>query len=157
MEIEITEGVFLDKSIASQDSLTWLRERGIKVALDDFGTGFSSLNYLIDFPVDKIKIDRAFIAGFLERRQSRAVVDAILMLARELDIRVVAEGVETVDQALALKLRRCDDLQGFLICRPQPAAEIARLLVELPDRLRVTVPALLESSLAAALALKRSA
>ncbi len=157
LEIEITEGVFLDKGHASLDALTWLRERGIKVALDDFGTGFSSLNYLVDFPVDKIKIDRSFVTGLITSHKSRAVVDAILTLARQLGIRVVAEGVETTEQALALKLRRCDDLQGFLISRPQPADAVARLLVDLPGALRTRVPALLESSLAAALAMKRSA
>ena len=79
------------------------------------------------------------------------------MLARNLRLRVVAEGVETVEQALALKLRRCDDLQGYLICRPQPAVAVDRLLAELPANLRASVPALLESSLAAALVMKRSA
>ena len=157
LEIEITEGVFLDRANASLEALTWLRERGIKVALDDFGTGFSSLNYLVNFPVDTIKIDRTFVTGLVSSAKSRAVVDAILMLARNLGLRVVAEGVETTEQALALKLRRCDDLQGYLICRPQPAGEIDRLLADLPTRLRATVPALLESSLAAALAMKRSA
>ena len=157
LEIEITEGVFLDRSGASLDALTWLRERGIKVALDDFGTGFSSLSYLVDFPVDKIKIDRSFVAGLVDSHQSRAVVDAILTLARTLGMRVVAEGVETTEQALALKLRRCDDLQGYLISRPQPAEAVGRMLVDLPGALRARVPALLESSLAAALAMKRSA
>ncbi len=157
LEIEITEGVFLDASGASLDALTWLRERGIKVAIDDFGTGFSSLSYLVDFPVDKLKIDRSFVTGLLASPQSSAVVDAILTLARALGIRVVAEGVETAEQALALKLRRCDDLQGFLISRPQPADAIGRLLVDLPGALRSRVPALLESSLAAALVMKRSA
>ena len=157
LEIEITEGVFLDTSRASLDALTWLRERGIKVALDDFGTGFSSLSYLVDFPVDKIKIDRSFVAGLLASHQSRAVVDAILTLARTLGMRVVAEGVETADQALALKLRRCDDLQGYVIGRPQPADAIGRLLVDQPGALRSRVPALLESSLAAALVMKRTA
>ena len=125
LEIEITEGIFLDKTTASLDAVVWLRERGIKVALDDFGTGFSSLSYLVSFPVDKIKIDRSFVTGLLESPQSRAVVDAILLLARTLGIRVVAEGVETVEQALALKLRRCDDLQGYLISKAQPNDEIA--------------------------------
>ena len=157
LEIEITEGVFLDASGASPDALTWLRERGIKVALDDFGTGFSSLSYLIDFPVDKLKIDRSFVVALLASHQSSAIVDAILTLARTLGIRVVAEGVETAEQALALKLRRCDDLQGYLISRPQPADAVGRLLVDLPGELRSRVPALLESSLAAALMLKRSA
>ena len=157
LEIEITEGVFLDTSRASLEALTWLRERGIKVALDDFGTGFSSLSYLIDFPVDKIKIDRSFVAGLIANHKSRAVVDAILTLARTLGVRVVAEGVETAEQALALKLRRCDDLQGYLISRPQPADAVAGLLIGLPGALRARVPALLESALAAALAMKRSA
>ena len=157
LEIEITEGVFLDASGASLDALTWLRERGIKVAIDDFGTGFSSLSYLVNFPVDKIKIDRSFVTGLIASHQSRAVVDAILTLARTLGMRVVAEGVETAEQALALKLRRCDDLQGFLISKPQPADAIGRLLLDLPGALRSRVPALLESSLAAALVMKRSA
>ena len=157
LEVEITEGVFLDSSRVSLESLTWLRERGIKVALDDFGTGFSSLSYLIDFPVDKIKIDRSFVSGMVANPKSRAVVDAILTLARTLGVRVVAEGVETAEQALALKLRRCDDLQGYLISRPKPADAVAGLLADLPGALRARVPALLESALAAALAMKRTA
>ena len=157
LEIEITESVFLDTSRTSLEALTWLRERGIKVALDDFGTGFSSLSYLIDFPVDKIKIDRSFVSGMVANHKSRAVVDAILTLARTLGVRVVAEGVETAEQALALKLRRCDDLQGYLISRPQSADAVAGLLIGLPGALRARVPALLESALAAALAMKRTA
>ena len=132
LEIEITEGVFLEQSASALDNLHALRRRGIRIALDDFGTGYSSLNYLVNFPVDKIKIDRSFVTDFVTRHENRAIIDAILTLARELSIRVTAEGVETIEQALALKTRRCDDIQGYLLSRPRPVSEVPEMLSSVP-------------------------
>ena len=130
LEIEITEGVFLDDCAAALENLHALRRHHVKVALDDFGTGYSSMNYLINFPVDKIKIDRSFVQDFVSRHENRAIIDAILTLARELSIRVTAEGVETIEQALALKARRCDDIQGFLLSKPRPVADVPAMLAD---------------------------
>ncbi len=141
LEIEITEGVFLEDCDAALENLHALRKRGIRIALDDFGTGYSSLNYLINFPVDKIKIDRTFVRDFLSRNENRAIIDAILTLARELSIKVTAEGVETVDQAIALRARRCDDIQGYLLGVPKPASAVADTIETIPIVYRELLPA----------------
>ena len=141
LEIEITEGVFLEDCDAALENLHALRKRGIRIALDDFGTGYSSLNYLINFPVDKIKIDRSFVRDFLSRNENRAIIDAILTLARELSIKVTAEGVETVDQAVALRTRRCDDIQGYLLGVPKPASAVAETIESIPVVYRDLLPA----------------
>ena len=141
LEIEITEGVFLEDCDAALENLHALRKRGIRIALDDFGTGYSSLNYLINFPVDKIKIDRTFVRDFLSRNENRAIIDAILTLARELSIKVTAEGVETVDQAIALRARRCDDVQGYLLGVPKPASAVAETIETIPIVYRDLLPA----------------
>ena len=141
LEIEITEGVFLEDCDAALENLHALRKRGIRIALDDFGTGYSSLNYLISFPVDKIKIDRSFVRDFLSRNENRAIIDAILTLARELSIKVTAEGVETVDQAVALRARRCDDIQGYLLGVPKPASAVAETIESIPAVYRDLLPA----------------
>ncbi len=156
LEVEVTEGVFLDTSATAIDNLHALRKFGVRIALDDFGTGYSSLSYLIDFPVDKIKIDRSFVRH-LDRKANRAVVDAILALARRLSIRVTAEGVETAEQALALKLRRCDDIQGYLLGRPQPAEAVEAMLTGVPTAFRRIIPEHLETPLGFALAMKKQA
>ncbi len=155
LEIEVTEGVFLGDSTTASAHLTALRERGIRVALDDFGTGYSSLSYLTRFPVDKIKIDRSFVQN-LARLEDQAIVEAILTLARRLSIRVTAEGVETAEQALALKTRRCDELQGYLLSKPRPNADVPAMLSSAPAALRDAMPAGADSPLALALR-KRSA
>ncbi len=154
LEIEVTEGVFLGRSSRALAHLTALRESGITVALDDFGTGYSSLSYLTQFPVDKIKIDRAFVQN-IDRLADQAIVEAILTLARRLSIKVTAEGVETAEQALALRARRCDDVQGYLLSRPRPAAEVPAMLAEASAALLASVPRVTESPLALALALRR--
>ncbi len=156
LEIEVTEGVFLGHSERTLEHLTALRESGIRIALDDFGTGYSSLSYLTEFPVDKIKIDRSFVQN-IHRLADQAIVEAILTLARRLSIKVTAEGVETVEQALALKTRRCDDIQGYLLSRPRPAADVPAMLAEAPAALQATMPIVSESPLALALAMRRKA
>ena len=93
---------------------------------DLFGTGYSSLNYLNRFPIDRLKIDRSFVLGMLEDSTHLAVIHAVIGLGHTLGLTVVAEGVETAEQAQALTLARCDELQGFLYGRPMPADELAR-------------------------------
>ena len=107
----------------------------MRIALDDFGTGFSSLSYLTRFPVDKIKIDRAFVRDLGRRREGQAVIDAIMVIARNLGIEVTAEGVETREQADLLRLKRCDNAQGFLYSPARPPQDLADLLVRIPLRL----------------------
>ena len=154
LEVEVTEGVFLDHSATALAHLTALRERGVRIALDDFGTGYSSLSYLTNFPVDKIKIDKSFVQN-LGRLEDQAIVEAILTLARRLSIKVTAEGVESAEQALALRVRRCDDIQGHLLSSARPAAEVPAMIEEAPAALRAAIPVGNESPLALALAIKK--
>ncbi len=133
LEIEVTESIFLDDPSASLSTLKELLDFGVTLALDDFGTGFSSLSYLQSFPFDRIKIDRAFIAGLPDKKESRAIVRAICRLARSLDMQVTAEGVETEEQLNQARILGCSEMQGFLLSPPLPAAEL-RKLVDAPPR-----------------------
>jgi len=142
LELEITESVFFEMNATTIANLSELRALGIRVALDDFGTGYSSLSYLIRLPVDKIKIDRSFIKEMGTRPECRAIIEAILTLARKLSITVTAEGVETVEQAMMLKASRCDDIQGFLFSPGRPADAIADLIADLPVRFGELFPIL---------------
>ena len=100
-----------------------MRALGPKVSIDDFGTGYSSLSYLRQYPIDELKIDRSFLSGLPADRGNRAIVEAIVRLAHGLHLRVVAEGVETVPQIEFLRSVRCDQMQGFLVCKGVPITE----------------------------------
>jgi EAL domain-containing protein (putative c-di-GMP-specific phosphodiesterase class I) len=108
----------LDEGAASRN-LQQLRDAGFRIALDDFGTGYSSLSYLRQLAVDKIKIDRSFVADLQHSRDARAIVAAIVTLGRAIGLTVSAEGVETVAQMEILLAAGCDQLQGFLFGTPQ--------------------------------------
>jgi EAL domain-containing protein (putative c-di-GMP-specific phosphodiesterase class I) len=105
-----------------------LRSRGVRIALDDFGTGYSSLAYLSKLPLDTLKIDRGFVKGMTANAGDTTIVSTIISLAQALRLKVVAEGVETEEQAQLLRLLRCDQVQGYLFSRPLPAADIENLL-----------------------------
>lgn len=122
LELEITESVIMEDVQHSIASLRAIREMGVSIAIDDFGTGFSSLGYLSRLPADKIKIDRSFTTGMTAGADGLALVSGIISLAHSFNLSVVAEGVETQEQARLLKLLKCDEQQGFLYSRPLPAA-----------------------------------
>ena len=124
LELEITETVLMQDQEACLAQLHRLRALGVRIALDDFGTGYSSLNYLRSFPFDKIKIDRCFIEDVCEGGESGAIVEAVLDLAARLNMQTIAEGVEDADQLDALRLRGCTQVQGYLISKALPAAEL---------------------------------
>jgi EAL domain-containing protein (putative c-di-GMP-specific phosphodiesterase class I) len=105
-----------------------LQALGIKLALDDFGTGYSSLSYLQRFRFDKLKIDRGFVAPLGIAPNSQAMVQAIVALGRALDLGLLAEGVETEEQRVLLRLAGCQEMQGFLFARPAPAEALDALL-----------------------------
>lgn len=128
IDLEITESVFVDDLAGSIDKLRAARECGMAVVIDDFGTGYSSLSYLSRLPIDGLKIDRSFVERMVEEPQSTAIVTTIISLAHALDLKVVAEGVETVQQAQFLRLLRCDQIQGYLFSKPLPAEGIPELL-----------------------------
>ncbi len=122
--IEITESIFLEHKSSNLETLESIRKLGVRFAMDDLGSGYSSLTYLLSFPFDKIKIDQRFIAGLPGRRESRAIVRALADLARELNIRAVAEGVETVAQMEEARALGCTDVQGHFISVPLPADQV---------------------------------
>lgn len=128
IELEVTEGVFIEDDGRVQKAITQLREAGFRIALDDFGTGYSSLSYLQKFAVDKIKIDRSFVANIGEGVDSTAIVNAVVTLGRSMGLTVNAEGVETPQQRDFLRAAGCDELQGFLFSKAVPAEEITTRL-----------------------------
>ncbi|WP_277981401.1 EAL domain-containing protein [Sphingomonas phyllosphaerae] len=131
LELEVTETVFLGRGADSVGgTLAAFHRAGVTVALDDFGTGYASLKHLREFPVDVIKIDRSFIADLLKDSGDAAIVNAVLGLANQLQIAVVAEGVETPEQAAYLLARNCGHAQGYLFGRPMPADAAEALLTQ---------------------------
>jgi predicted signal transduction protein with EAL and GGDEF domain len=120
LELEVTEGLLLDNTEQAIDTLAELRALGISIAIDDFGTGYSSLSYLKRLPVDKIKIDKAFIRDLMADTRDAAIVDSIITMAHNLGMEVVAEGVETEAQHQFLLEHGCDSFQGFFFARPMP-------------------------------------
>jgi len=125
LELEITESVIMADIPLSTTSLASIRALGVSIAIDDFGTGFSSLSYLSRLPIDAIKIDRSFITEMTKGPTGLALVSTIIQLAQALELRVVAEGVESEAQAQLLRLLRCDDMQGFLVSAALPADAFA--------------------------------
>ncbi len=125
LELEITESVLIDDDQRARLILGHLKTLGLRIALDDFGTGYSSLSYLSRYPFDVIKIDRSFVSSLGTEETADAIVRTIIDLGSGLGMRVVAEGVETVDQARYLSVAGCDELQGYLLGRPQPLDSIA--------------------------------
>ncbi|TWB14006.1 PAS domain S-box-containing protein/diguanylate cyclase (GGDEF)-like protein [Nitrospirillum amazonense] len=128
LDLEITESVLMRDIQACIPKIAALREMGVQVYIDDFGTGYSSLAYIARLPLTALKIDRAFVSSIDASSEDTTIVSTIIQLAHSLGLRVVAEGVETADQAKLLRLLRCDEMQGFLISRPVPALEIESLL-----------------------------
>jgi EAL domain-containing protein (putative c-di-GMP-specific phosphodiesterase class I) len=128
LDIEITEGVLLEKTEEVIGKLHKIRCMGVGVAIDDFGTGYSSLRYLAHLPIDTLKIDRSFIIAMTDEADDMAIVSSIIALAHGLDLNVVAEGVETDEQRKLLRLLRCDQMQGYLFSPPVPKDKLEELL-----------------------------
>jgi EAL domain-containing protein (putative c-di-GMP-specific phosphodiesterase class I) len=128
LELELTESVLMRRAELTTSTLLTLREKGIQVAVDDFGTGYSSLSYLRKFPLDALKIDRSFVSQITTIPDEMTIVRAIISMGRSLNLRVIAEGVETHDQLDFLKLHQCDEAQGYYFSPPLPPQEFARLL-----------------------------
>ncbi|HEY2819199.1 MAG TPA: EAL domain-containing protein, partial [Casimicrobiaceae bacterium] len=126
--IEITESVIMEDIDATVAKLRAIRDMGLNIAIDDFGTGYSSLSYLAKLPVHSLKIDRTFIIAMADDPDTLMLVSTIVSLAHSLRLKVVAEGVETEDQAKILGLLRCDRMQGYLISKPVPESELQEIL-----------------------------
>lgn len=130
LQIEITESVIMDDIKTNIEKLNLIRDMGIEVAIDDFGTGYSSLSYIAKLPVNVLKIDRAFIIDMNTNPDNLSIVSAIISLAHSLHLRVVAEGVETVEQAELLRRLRCEEMQGYLFSPAVTEAKIIEFLRE---------------------------
>lgn len=130
LELEITEGVLLSGHSYVDKVLTGITQLGIKMAMDDFGTGYSSLSYLRTYPFDVLKIDRSFINEINKTVKSKALINAIISMSHALNLKVVAEGIETVQQFTQLKILNCDYGQGYLFSKPVSAQKMSILLQE---------------------------
>jgi diguanylate cyclase (GGDEF)-like protein len=128
LAVELTESMLMDGADQNIQVLGALRELGVRVSMDDFGTGYSSLTYLSRFPVDELKIDRSFVSGTPQDRNSAAIVTAVIAMAKALGLEVVAEGVETEEQYRFLEQAGCDISQGYYCSRPVPPEPFADLL-----------------------------
>ncbi len=134
LEVELTESVLMKHAAATATILQALRKSGIQVAVDDFGTGYSSLSYLQKFPVDAVKIDQSFIRQISTAGADTTIVKAVIGMARGLRLRVIAEGVETLEEVAFLRAYRCEEAQGYYFSRPMPAQQFAMLLKNgIPD------------------------
>ncbi len=130
LEIELTESAIMNNGEDAVTTLSELAALGISIAIDDFGTGYSSLSYLKRFPVDRLKIDRSFVADIGTSGGNETITSAIIALAHSLELQVIAEGVETAAQLDFLVARDCDEMQGFFFSPPLPAGEIPALLLK---------------------------
>jgi diguanylate cyclase len=128
LELELTESAVMTNPEESTAILEELSRMGVMVSVDDFGTGYSSMSYLRRFPIDKLKIDRGFVKDLMTRADDASIVQAIISLAHSLRLKVVAEGVETLEQLASLKSMGCDQYQGFHFSPPLPAADLGALM-----------------------------
>ncbi|HEY0307783.1 MAG TPA: bifunctional diguanylate cyclase/phosphodiesterase [Acidobacteriaceae bacterium] len=129
LEIEITENALMDELPSTMETLARLRSLGVTLAIDDFGTGFSSMSYILRHNIDRLKIDRTFISDSTVSAHSAVVTISIISLAHGLGIKVIAEGVETIDQVNMLVEAGCDDVQGYLFSRPVPPESLRAVLI----------------------------
>ena len=141
LELELTETLLMEDNQHSQQTIARLKKLGVTIALDDFGVGYSSLSYLKQFTLDTLKVDRAFTSEMLTSAQSEAIVRATFDIARALNLRTVAEGVETRPQANFLAELGCDVLQGFYFAKPMPADKLLAFATAAPIHLLVRQPA----------------
>jgi len=124
LELEITESVLVERTDQALNLLHKISSLGVRIAIDDFGTGYSSLNYLKNFPIDRLKIDRSFLVDILHEPDNAAIVETIIAMSRNMGLHVIAEGVETHDQAVFLSDRNCSQMQGFLFSKPVVPSQI---------------------------------
>jgi EAL domain-containing protein (putative c-di-GMP-specific phosphodiesterase class I) len=128
LELELTESVLMTRPESTESILKALRARGVRVAVDDFGTGYSSLSYLRRFPIDALKIDQSFIRQITSAPTETTIVTAVIGMGRSLNLRIVAEGVETEEEVAFLQAHQCDEAQGYYFSRPVVAEQFAKLL-----------------------------
>jgi EAL domain-containing protein (putative c-di-GMP-specific phosphodiesterase class I) len=128
LELELTESLIMqdvDQAVATMEELERL---GVQLSIDDFGTGYSSLSALKTFPVARLKIDKSFIKGLPGDKDDRAVATAVISLGQKLNLKVIAEGVETAEQVAFLRENNCDEIQGYHLSRPMPPGEVEKFI-----------------------------
>jgi len=130
LELELTESLLMRNVEQVIKTLAELRQLGVRLSVDDFGTGYSSLSYLKQFPLDSVKVDRAFVQDITADPDDASITRAVITMAHQLKLKVVAEGVETEGQLALLIANQCDEIQGYFFSRPVPAAEMERMLTE---------------------------
>ncbi|MCA8979116.1 MAG: EAL domain-containing protein [Planctomycetes bacterium] len=128
LELEVTESMLMQDLHQTIDTLRRLKAAGIYLSIDDFGTGYSSLSYLKGFPIDALKIDRSFVRDITQNSDDAAIATSIILLGQNLNLKVIAEGVETESQLSFLRILQCDQIQGYLFSPPVPAAEVEGFL-----------------------------
>ncbi|MFC0677089.1 EAL domain-containing protein [Lysobacter korlensis] len=128
LELEITESMLMTRVESNADKLDAIRDMGVSIAIDDFGTGYSSLQYIARLPLDTLKIDRSFVSGMTRNTTDREIVASVISLAHQLRLKVVAEGVESNEQARLLRRLACDEVQGFLFSPPLPPGRVEALM-----------------------------
>ena len=137
LELELTESCILENEDKAKETMQELRKFGIDHAIDDFGTGYSSLKFIKQLPINKIKIDRSFVKDITENKDDSAIVSAIIAMAHNLQLKVVAEGVETREQLEHLNNLGCNEIQGYFFSTPLPVEELEELLLD--EKALVTV------------------
>lgn len=128
LELEITENISMNNEEQVLSTLQEIRKLGVKISIDDFGTGYSSLNYLVNYPIDFLKIDQSFVRNIQSQSNDVSIVKAIIFIAHSIGLKVVAEGVETEEQLNLLRELECDDVQGYLISKPVQCEEVRNFL-----------------------------
>ncbi len=135
LEVEVTESSIMRDLARAVDKMRELKNMGVSLSIDDFGTGYSSLSALKSFPISRLKIDKSFVSDLADSPDDQAIAMAVISLGHKLNLRVIAEGVETEQQRAFLRANDCDEMQGYLFSRPVPAEEIAALLTPVPPEL----------------------
>ena len=130
LELELTERILVENVTLAIQKLNLIKSLGIKISIDDFGTGYSSLSYLQKFSFDILKIDQIFVRNIQSNPKNIAITNSIINMAHQLDLRVVAEGVETLEELAVLRDLGCDEIQGYLFSPPIPALEFEALVRE---------------------------
>jgi EAL domain-containing protein (putative c-di-GMP-specific phosphodiesterase class I) len=128
LELEVTESLIMQDFELAVATMNGLQRLGVQISIDDFGTGYSSLSALKTFPVERLKIDKSFINDLATDENDQAVTSAVISLGQKLNLRVLAEGVETEDQLAFLRRNNCDEMQGHYFSKPLPAEDIGKLI-----------------------------
>jgi EAL domain-containing protein (putative c-di-GMP-specific phosphodiesterase class I) len=130
LKLEITESILMHDTEKATEELTALCELGVKIAIDDFGTGYSSLSYLSLFPIHTLKIDKTFIHNICREGKQRRMVRAIIRMAQDMELEVIAEGVETISQLNLVEAMGCDVIQGYYYSKPYKAEKLRKWIID---------------------------